>query len=437
MPAAFHVGPEADVAAPRTTRRVDRAAHVLQPRDWIALTLTGELATDGTHAAATLVIRPARPGVGSGPRGLAGRPARVVPAGAPIRRGRGAGPARIARRTGLKPGTPVVIGGADSQACALGAGVVGPGPVSEMAGSSTCLNAVVPIACSVLEVTHYPHVVGGVLTTETGLNTTGAASPGSPTWPTGTCGPRRRRRLRPARRSRRGVAGGRRRFSSCPASATASGRPDLRGRPRRAVAAPRPGRASPGPCSRAWPSRSRDQLDLLRQGGIASRRSCGSPAATRASTTSEPDQGRRHSALPVRTVPGDAAVTGVAMLAGLGAGFYATWPTPRAVRRPGPGDRARPGDGAYDDAFERPRSRRPRWCGRHRRRRLMQLRLGINTCFAVKRWPRPEDWAPIVSRGSGWGSSSTRSTSSTSPPTTPAGSARRPPATPRRPTASR
>lgn len=26
----------------------------------------------------------------------------------------------------------------------------------------------------------------------------------------------------------------------------------------------------------------------------------------------------------------------------------------------------------------------------------MRLRLGINTCFAVKRWPRPEDWAPFV-----------------------------------------
>ena len=26
----------------------------------------------------------------------------------------------------------------------------------------------------------------------------------------------------------------------------------------------------------------------------------------------------------------------------------------------------------------------------------MRIRLGINTCFAVKRWPRPEDWAPVV-----------------------------------------
>ena len=26
----------------------------------------------------------------------------------------------------------------------------------------------------------------------------------------------------------------------------------------------------------------------------------------------------------------------------------------------------------------------------------MRLQLGINDCFAVKRWPRPDDWAPIV-----------------------------------------
>ena len=26
----------------------------------------------------------------------------------------------------------------------------------------------------------------------------------------------------------------------------------------------------------------------------------------------------------------------------------------------------------------------------------MRARLGINNCFAVKRWPRPDDWAAIV-----------------------------------------
>jgi sugar phosphate isomerase/epimerase len=31
----------------------------------------------------------------------------------------------------------------------------------------------------------------------------------------------------------------------------------------------------------------------------------------------------------------------------------------------------------------------------------VSLALGINTCFAVKRWPRPADWAPIVARDLG------------------------------------
>src|SRR5258708_39834719 len=27
---------------------------------------------------------------------------------------------------------------------------------------------------------------------------------------------------------------------------------------------------------------------------------------------------------------------------------------------------------------------------------MTTFRLGINTCFAVKRWPRPSDWAAVV-----------------------------------------
>jgi sugar phosphate isomerase/epimerase len=33
----------------------------------------------------------------------------------------------------------------------------------------------------------------------------------------------------------------------------------------------------------------------------------------------------------------------------------------------------------------------------------MRVHLGINTCFAVKRWPRPADWAPIVTDRLGLG----------------------------------
>jgi xylulokinase len=82
----------------------------------------------------------------------------------------------VAERVGLPASTSVVLGGADSQACALGAGVVAPGPVSEMAGSSTCLNAALTQPLEEPLVTHYPHVVPDMYTTETGINTTGTAA---------------------------------------------------------------------------------------------------------------------------------------------------------------------------------------------------------------------------------------------------------------------
>ena len=71
---------------------------------------------------------------------------------------------------------PVVIGGGDSLACAFGAGVVAPGPVSEMAGSSTCLNSVVPEPLADLDVTNYPNLLpGDGYFTEVGINTSGEA----------------------------------------------------------------------------------------------------------------------------------------------------------------------------------------------------------------------------------------------------------------------
>ena len=45
----------------------------------------------------------------------------------------------LARRLGIPAGVPVVAGAGDSIACALGAE---PGPVSEMAGSSSCFNSI-------------------------------------------------------------------------------------------------------------------------------------------------------------------------------------------------------------------------------------------------------------------------------------------------------
>ena len=70
----------------------------------------------------------------------------------------------------------MVVGAADSLACALGAGVTAPGPVSEMAGSSTCLNSVVAEPPASLDISVYasPARASGYMT-ETGINTAGEA----------------------------------------------------------------------------------------------------------------------------------------------------------------------------------------------------------------------------------------------------------------------
>ena len=175
VPAAFHVGPKILWLRRHRPEDFRRTRWFLQPRDLVGQVLTGEVATDGTHAAATLFLD------------LHGRrwdesliDALNLDLGTlPPLRGSwevlGNLRPSLMRRFGLADAVPIVLGGADSQACALGAGVVSPGPVSEMAGSSTCLNAVVVRPISSLAVTHYTHVVPGVLTTETGINTTGAA----------------------------------------------------------------------------------------------------------------------------------------------------------------------------------------------------------------------------------------------------------------------
>ena len=103
---------------------------------------------------------------------------------------------------------------------------------------------------------------------------------------------------------------------------------------------------------------------------------------------------------PVVCVPGDSTAAGTAMLAGLGAGIYrdvgeavATTYRPGPVAEPDPRHR-----GLYDEMYARylalTGSKEAEM--RTEMRTEMRARLGINNCFAVKRWPRPDDWAAIV-----------------------------------------
>ena len=74
------------------------------------------------------------------------------------------------------------------------------GPVSEMAGSSTCLNAAVQQPLSVLDVTHYPHVVPGRTPPRPGSTPPARPWPGSPTCSMRHAGGGPAHGLRPPRR---------------------------------------------------------------------------------------------------------------------------------------------------------------------------------------------------------------------------------------------
>lgn len=321
LPAAFHIAPKLMWIRDHQPERLAAAALALQPRDLVALALTGEAATDGTHAAATLGFDLRGRRWDEELIGVYGLPLQLFPAVRPSWETVGRLRTEVAARLGLPVSTPVVLGGADSQACALGAGVVAPGPVSEMAGSSTCLNAALPAPLHELLVTHYPHVVPGPFTTETGINTSGAAV----AWFAGlTYG---RRRGRPAGADFVAL--------DAEAGAVAPGSDGLL-----AIATLADGeRTDPGLRAaftglslrhgRAEMARAllesvafeiRDQLALLTDGGasVTELRISGGDARLSAWNRIK----AAVTGLPVVTISGDAAVTGVAMLAGLGAGVY-------------------------------------------------------------------------------------------------------------------
>jgi xylulokinase len=172
---AFHVGPKL-LWLRRHRPELFAATHrFLQPRDVVLRALTGETMTDETHANSTVLFDlRARSWAGELFQAFGLDPARLPEVGAPwtqVARLTGAS----ARRTGVRADCLVVLGAADSQCAAFGSGVNEPGPISEMAGASSCLNSIVAEPLADLRVTHYSHVLPNRHCTEVGVNTTGAA----------------------------------------------------------------------------------------------------------------------------------------------------------------------------------------------------------------------------------------------------------------------
>jgi len=175
LPEAFHVGPkllwirrhEPDVFA--------RTRLVLQPRDVVLHRLTGVAATDETHANATMLYNLRQRAWDEDLADTFGIDLGLFPVVLPPWVQAAELPRQAAAELGLPAGLPLVIGAADSQCAAYGAGLAAPGPISEMAGASSCLNSVVPSPLADLRVTHYSYVMPDRFCTEVGVNTTGAA----------------------------------------------------------------------------------------------------------------------------------------------------------------------------------------------------------------------------------------------------------------------
>ncbi len=119
-----------------------RASHVLMPKDFINLRLTGEVAMDPGDASLSFLMDP---GTGAWSTGMAetlGLDTSKLP---PIRDGSdilGTVTSEAALATGLLRGTPVLVGGADYPMALFGSGACRPGLASDVTGTSCILTLI-------------------------------------------------------------------------------------------------------------------------------------------------------------------------------------------------------------------------------------------------------------------------------------------------------
>ena len=113
-----------------------RTRHVLLPKDYVRLRLTGEHATDKADGAGTLLFDLAERDWSKEMLDALLIDRRVMPATFEGPQETGRVTTSAAKASGLRPGTAVVAGGGDQAANAVGVGVVAPGTVALSLGTS-------------------------------------------------------------------------------------------------------------------------------------------------------------------------------------------------------------------------------------------------------------------------------------------------------------
>lgn len=120
----------------------EKAAFVIMPKDYVNLRLTGEIAMDSGDASCSFLMNPATRRWSHHMIDLLGIDGAKLP---PIREPLdilGKVTAAAARETGLREGTPVLVGSADYPAALLGSGACRPGLVSDVGGTSLILTLI-------------------------------------------------------------------------------------------------------------------------------------------------------------------------------------------------------------------------------------------------------------------------------------------------------
>lgn len=119
-----------------------RTAAVLMPKDYINLRLTGEITMDRGDGGASFLMDPRTGEWSDRMIGLLGlERGKLAPLRDPVEI-LGNVTAEAARETGLREGTPVIVGGADYPVALLGSGVCRPGIGSEVMGTSAIITAI-------------------------------------------------------------------------------------------------------------------------------------------------------------------------------------------------------------------------------------------------------------------------------------------------------
>lgn len=140
-----------------------RIAHVLLPKDYIRFTLTGEYATEVSDASGTALFNVKKRNWSEEVLGLIGVPLSWMPHSYESVEVSGTITEAAASLCGLKPGTPVVGGGGDQAAGAVGNGIVESGIVSSVTGTSGVVFAFseTPVVDAALRLHTFCHAVPG------------------------------------------------------------------------------------------------------------------------------------------------------------------------------------------------------------------------------------------------------------------------------------